>query len=132
MPSPAFCVAAVIVLAWPKAEHRWRAGLSALLLASLVAFSRIAVGAHWPLDILTGAAGGWLAGALGAWITTRTDFLHSPRGSRVMATIALATSLAMLFIDLGQPEARLFRIGLAAWGIGGAAAALMEDRELRA
>ncbi|WP_374246288.1 phosphatase PAP2 family protein [Zoogloea sp.] len=128
----AFCVAAAIVLAWPKPERRWRAGLIALPLAGLVAFSRIAVGAHWPLDVLTGAAGGWLAGALGAWLTTRTDFLHSPRGARTMAAVALATSLAMLFIDLGQPDARLFRIGLAAWGIGGAAAALMQDREPRA
>ncbi len=127
----AFCVAAAIILSWPKPENRWRAGLAGLLLASLVAFSRIAVGAHWPLDILTGAAGGWLAGAVGSWLTTRTDFLHSPRGARVMATIALATSLAMLFIDLGQPDARLFRISLAAWGIGGAAAALMNDREPR-
>ena len=42
---------------------------------------------------------------------------------------ALATSLALLFVDIGQPEAHLYRIGLAAWGIGGAAAALMNDPE---
>jgi hypothetical protein len=46
-----------------------------------------------------------------------------------MATVALATSLALLFVDAGQPDVRLFRIGLAAWGIGGAAAALMQGRE---
>ena len=43
--------------------------------------------------------------------------------------VALATSLALLFVDAGQPDVRLFRIGLAAWGIGGAAAALMQSRE---
>ena len=32
----------------------------------------------------------------------------------------LATSMALLFVDAGQPDVRLFRIGLAAWGIGGA------------
>ena len=42
---------------------------------------------------------------------------------------ALATSLALLFVDAGQPDVRLVRIGLAAWGIGGAAAALMQGRE---
>ena len=48
---------------------------------------------------------------------------------RVLATVALATSMALLFVDAGQPDVRLFRIGLAAWGIGGAAAALMRGRE---
>ena len=45
-----------------------------------------------------------------------------------MAAIALASSLAMIFVDLGYPQARLYQIGLAAWGIGGAAAALMRER----
>ena len=57
----AFVVAAAVVLAWPRAASRWRAGLAGLALAALVALSRIAVGAHWPLDVLTGAAGGWPA-----------------------------------------------------------------------
>lgn len=124
----AFVVAAAVVLAWPRAASRWRAGLTGLALAALVAVSRIAVGAHWPLDVLTGAAGGWAAGAAGVWLSARLDFLHGPRGMRVMALVALLTSLSMLVLDLGQPDARLYRIGLAAWGIGGAAAALMNDR----
>lgn len=125
----AFCVAAVIALTWPNPARRSLVAIAALALAGLVAFSRIAVGAHWPLDLLVGAAGGWLAGALGVWITHRTDFLQRARGVRIMASIALTASLALLFLDLGQPEVRLFRIGLGAWGIGGAAAALMADRE---
>ena len=57
------------------------------------------------------------------------DRLGSPGGVRVLATVALAGSMALLFVDAGQPDVRLFRIGLAAWGIGGAAAALMRGRE---
>lgn len=123
-----FVAAAAVALAWPNPATRKRAAVVSLTLAGLIAFSRIAVGAHWPLDVLTGAAGGWSIGALGAWLTGRSGFLHDPAGVRVIAAIALATSLAMLFIDLGQPEVRLYRIGLAAWGIGGAAAALSNDR----
>ena len=82
-----------------------------------------------PLDVLTGAAGGWLCGAFGVWLSARLRFWEGPGGVRAMATVALATSLALLFVDAGQPDVRLFRIGLAAWGIGGAAAALMQGRE---
>ena len=125
----AFVAAAAIVLTWPQAATRWRSGLAGLTLAGLIAFSRIAVGAHWPLDVLSGAAGGWFAGAAGAWLSTRLTFLHGPRGVRIMAIFALLASLSLLVVDLGQPDARLYRIGLAAWGIGGAAAALMNDRQ---
>ena len=75
------------------------------------------------------AAGGWLCGAWGVWLSARLRFWEGPGGVRAMATVALATSLALLFVDAGQPDVRLFRIGLAAWGIGGAAAALMQGRE---
>ena len=126
----AFVVAAALILAWPRAATRWRAAAGILGLAGLVAFSRIAVGAHWPLDVLlAGAAGGWTAGAIGVWLSIRLPAFSEPRSIRIMATIALATSLALLFVDIGQPEAHLYRIGLAAWGIGGAAAALMNDPE---
>ncbi len=125
----AFVVAAAIILAWPKPETRWRAALPVLGMAGLVAFSRIAVGAHWPLDVAAGAAGGWTAGAIGVYLSTRLPSLYGPQGMRAMAAIALATSLALLFVDLDQPSAHLYRIGLAAWGIGGAAAALSNDRQ---
>lgn len=125
----AFLVAAVLILAWPRDDRRARAALVFLPLAALIALSRIAVGAHWPLDVLVGAAGGWLCGSLGVWLSLRLRFWERPGGVRAMAVIALVTSLAMLFADLDQPQIRLYQIGLAAWGIGGAAAALMGNRE---
>jgi len=124
----AFVVAAVLILAWPRPEARGKAALTFLAIASLIALSRIAVGAHWPLDVLTGAAGGWITGGLGVWLSSRLRFWQRPGGLRAMAAVALASSLAMIFVDLGYPQARLYQIGLAAWGIGGAAAALMQDR----
>ena len=45
-----------------------------LVLAVLVAISRVAVGAHWPLDVVAGAVLGWLAGLSGAVIAHRYRF----------------------------------------------------------
>ena len=121
--------AATLILTWPEAATRWRIATSALLIGALILLSRIAVGAHWPLDLLVGAAGGWLCGVCGAWLTSRFRFWERPGGVRVMAVMVLATSLALLFVNLGYPDAHLYQIGLGAWGIGGAAAALGRDTE---
>ena len=127
----AFVAAAAVILAWPTPGRRGLAAVGVLLLASLVALSRIAVGAHWPVDVATGAAGGWLCGTLGVALSGRLRFWQRESGVRIMATCALISSLALLVLDLGYPAARLYQIGLGAWGIGGAAAALMRDRSIR-
>ncbi len=64
-----------------------RAGV--LLLAVLCAASRIAVGEHWPLDVLAGAAGGVLA----AWLAIVLA-RHVPGGRNVWVHLALL----MLFV----------------------------------
>ncbi|NTV09944.1 MAG: phosphatase PAP2 family protein, partial [Zoogloea sp.] len=91
--------------------------------------SRIAVGAHWPADVLAGAAIGWLAGALGVKLTSRWTFWQAQTAVRTMAALALGASAALLILDLGYPQARLYRLSLAAWGIGGALAVLMRQRK---
>lgn len=123
----AFLVAAVLILAWPKAASRPQLALCVFGVAALVALSRIAVGAHWPLDVLVGASGGWLCGSCGVWLSGRLSFWQKPGGVRAMAAIALGASLALLFVDLGYPLAHLWQTCLAAWGIGGAASALTSD-----
>ena len=125
----AFVVAAALIFAWPEARTRMR--LAILAAAVLIAFSRVAVGAHWPLDVLVGACGGWLIGALGCVLSARWRFWEHKGGVRVMAAITLGCSLALLFVDLGYPSIRLYQIGLAAWGIGGAASALGKETETR-
>ncbi len=62
---------------------RWRAWLPMIALAVLIALSRLAVGAHWPTDVLVGAALGWLSGFVGLHLAAccrrcRVRSLHWP------------------------------------------------------
>ncbi|MBI3899239.1 MAG: glycosyltransferase [Gammaproteobacteria bacterium] len=61
---------------------------------SLVAFSRIAVGVHWPSDVLIGAAGGWVAAALGLVIARYWDYGIRPAGHRLMTRLWFVGAVA--------------------------------------
>jgi membrane-associated phospholipid phosphatase len=58
----------------PRSQREWALVGCVVGLASLIAMSRVAVGAHWPLDLLTGAAGGWLSGLMGAALARRSTW----------------------------------------------------------
>jgi len=65
----AFGAAAAILatcFARPRSMNNWTWITVIILAAAVVAVSRIAVGAHWPLDVAAGAALGWAAGLTGA------------------------------------------------------------------
>lgn len=82
-----------------RSPQRWRdmaLVLGGLLMSAAVAASRVAVGAHWPLDIAVGAAFGWLAGLSGAALALRSDWW------------------SWLFFGSGRP---VISIGLIVWGL---------------
>src|SRR5207248_160615 len=58
------------LLALGLTSRLWAGAIVAL--AVVVAASRAVVGVHWPLDILAGAFGGWLAAVCALWLAKRT------------------------------------------------------------
>lgn len=89
--------------------------LAATLLAALVGLSRVVVGAHWPADVLVGAALGWCCGGLAiasarSWrLAGSTALQHAIAG--LLAAIAL---FDLLGHDTGYPAGIWIQRALAA------------------
>ncbi len=64
-----FVLAGLLILGLPLKDRRARAGV--LTVAALVGLSRIGVGVHWPVDVLSGAIIGWLCAAAGLALARR-------------------------------------------------------------
>jgi membrane-associated phospholipid phosphatase len=66
-------VVAILIVLAPRSVSRryWVVVVVAVLVCVVVGLSRIAVGAHWPLDVLLGGVCGSLAGLHGAALTHR-------------------------------------------------------------
>lgn len=105
----AFVAAGCLVLSLPLAR-RWIWALPALSLAALVGLSRVAVGAHWPVDVLVGAAGGWACAALGVLATRRWPVGQSGRGLRILGVLAVILGASLWLRTLAEPEVWLARV----------------------
>ena len=60
----------------PQRGRDWSVIACGLLAATVIALSRVAVGAPWPLDLAAGAAIGWLAGLSGAALARHPGWWH--------------------------------------------------------
>ncbi len=113
--------AAIAILAslslQPQCWHRWPLRLLVVLLASLVCLSRVAVGAHWPLDLLVGATAGWIAGLSGAALTRHYSgwwrWSQNPIGGHVMALVLLSASFLIIY------QAQDALVGGVSWWLAG-------------
>lgn len=106
---------AAFVLAGVYALVLQRDRLTALLfcVALLVGLSRIAVGAHWPLDALSGATLGWCSAWMGWKLASNWQWSQSRLGQRVMAGIFLLFSLLLFTLKTGYPQAFWLQMGIA-------------------
>lgn len=110
----AFAVASGIYFAIPGAQRKRFAWLWAL--AAAAGLSRIAVGAHWPGDVVVGASLGMLSGMLGHALWQRIPpHWMSPVSvaSRVLAALLLLAGYHLLAEELDFAENRPWQILLA-------------------
>ncbi len=97
----AFVVAGVYALVLQR--NRLTAAFFALAL--LAGFSRIGVGAHWPMDVFAGAAIGWFSAWVGWTVAQHWQWPHSPNGQRTFALLFLGLALLLFWLNTGYPQA---------------------------
>jgi len=101
----AVTVAAVIAM------HFRQAGMTIALtaIAILVAYSRIAVGVHWPLDVLAGVFGGWLSAVLGYRLAQQMVWGQTERGHNWAVTVLFVPPIVLVFgYNAGYPNGAVF------------------------
>jgi undecaprenyl-diphosphatase len=70
-----------------------------ILLAVMVCLSRIAMGVHWPTDVLVGFLGGWLLAGLGYQLALMLRFGASKVAQVVFGFILFGAVIRMLVIN---------------------------------
>ena len=105
-----FTVAGILSLYLRRSALIWLLAAAALL----IAISRIAVGVHWPLDVLGGAFGGWLSAVLGTLLAQRWRWGVSHSGKWILGLALAACALALLISpDTSYPDAIMLQRVLA-------------------
>lgn len=80
----------------------------------LIAISRVAVGVHWPIDVLGGAFGGWLSAVSGTWLAQRWQWGVNRTGKWIIGLILISCAIALLISpDTSYPDAVILQQGLA-------------------
>ncbi|WP_374592440.1 phosphatase PAP2 family protein [Aquabacterium sp.] len=117
----AFAFAAVMLLSPNPWSLRRLLLVPVLVAATLIALSRIAVGAHWPLDVLVGSALGWVFGGMSVALAATsglTRWCASRPGRWVLTLTWFGAGLAMCTQQTGYPQAVPLQ-----WALGLACAA---------
>jgi NhaP-type Na+/H+ or K+/H+ antiporter len=92
----AFAVASAIYFSLPqqgRKRHLWL-----FVLAAGTGLSRIAVGAHWPGDVVVGLSLGLLAGMLGTRLLARMDTKHLQPTAWSLRLVALLVAVSAYFL----------------------------------
>jgi membrane-associated phospholipid phosphatase len=93
--SMVFNLVGVFILTTAKKWLRW----ILLAVGTFIAFSRIAVGVHWPLDVVAGMLMGWLTIWLGLKLVPYTRWGWSGIGQKILGVLLLVACAAMFFAD---------------------------------
>jgi len=101
------------------AMQGWRKTWPMLLLAAVAAFSRIAVGAHWPFDVLVAAVIGVLSAWAGIHLARHWRWGLRIRPHRALVCIAAIAVATLPFESQGYPGSIVLRVAVCLWGLAG-------------
>jgi membrane-associated phospholipid phosphatase len=89
--------------------------VTAILVAALVALSRIVMGVHWPTDVLAGAGAGWGCAWVGVRVVRRIDVTRRWL-QIVLAAFVLVGSIYLFWVRTRLPLADPLRYAIATIG----------------
>ena len=101
---------ALLAGVWALTASRRLVPFLALALAVLVGVSRMAVGVHWPMDVLGGLALGWTSAWVGLRWAGKAQWGMRRTGRLVLGALLLISGVVLLFMDhSGYPGVLLFQ-----------------------
>jgi membrane-associated phospholipid phosphatase len=98
--------------------RRWRVPL--LALAAIAGLSRIAIGVHWPIDVVAGACIGLGAALAGVHLAHRARAAQSAYLHLSVVALAVAAAVLLVVDDAGYDSSLWTRLPIAVAGIGAA------------
>jgi len=117
-PSSHAALVAAFVMVW-VGQLDWKKMLPMVACALAVGLARVAVGAHWPIDVLVGA----MVGIVAAWaansIANYANAYVTPLIRHLVAVLAVLAVASLVFDSLGYPEALLLRCLILGIGVAG-------------
>jgi len=95
-------------------SRSWGIQMALLSLAVVVGCSRMVVGAHWPMDVLAGAFGGWLAAGFGTLLAQRWQAGVQPKAQRAFALLLTILAIwLLLYHRTGDLDVAVFQRAIA-------------------
>lgn len=101
LPSAVFAITGIFVL---KVRRFWLQ-ISIFIIGLLISISRIMVGIHWPLDILSGLVIGWISAWISLKIIYHFDWNIGKVGQKIVGIILFAAAIYSLYHDTGYSQA---------------------------